>query len=39
MKRVKGKVSEKTLNNTLKEERIILPTKPTNITNEKSHRK
>ena len=33
---VKSIVSEKILNNTLKRESIISPTKPTNITNEKS---
>ena len=32
----KNILSETTLNNTLKKESIIAPTKPTNITNEKS---
>ena len=36
MDSVKSIVSEKTLKNTLKKESIILPTKPTNITNETS---
>ena len=38
MNSVKNIVSEKTLNNTLKRESIIAPTKPTNITNEKSQK-
>ena len=38
MNSVKNKASEKTLNNTLKRESIIAPTKPTNITNEKSYK-
>ena len=38
MNSVKSIVSEKTLNNTLKRESIIAPTKPTNITNEKSQK-
>ena len=36
MNSVENIVSEKTLNNTLKRESIIAPTKPKNITNEKS---
>ena len=36
MNSVKNIVSEKALNNTLKRESIIAPTKPTNITNERS---
>ena len=35
MNSVKNIVYEKALNNTLKRESIIAPTKPTNITNEK----
>ena len=35
MNSVKSIVSEKNLNNTLKRESIIAPTKPTNVTNEK----
>ena len=38
MNSVKNIVSEKALNNTLKRESIIAPTKPTNITNEKSYK-
>ena len=38
MNSVKSIVSEKTLNNTLKGESVIAPTKPTNITNEKSQK-
>ena len=36
MNSVKSIVSEKTLNDTLIKERIIPPTKPMNVTNEKS---